>query len=586
VCLPLAGCVFGARGVGPEGLSEFNTDLRSVARQGDFDRALEMTEEGPDESGDDLLRQLQHAVLLRYDGQFEQSNQLLQEAAREIEDRHTKSVSRAVLSVLSNDRALAYNPPSFERMMVHYYGALNYLSLGDPEEAAVEARLLSARLLADTDKQLDDRDVRTRRSLHYFAGAVFETAGEWNAAEVAYRNAWEGWNTNPGAPEPEVARTDSVPAREALADSALTRVTSAGSVPTLVAPADSSATLAAPADTAPDPRMEVDSSLVSTMLEDLAPSRGMTVDSSLARGLEALTPAFIARDRAPAPDSGEVILVLETGFVAHRIERAAAVPIFSGEDSSLKEGDDSSRYNASVCAATRALGAQASLEENDCSQPTGSSLFILKVAWPELRRSSEPIRGARISARSGSTLDADLPESGLTADGVVASTAATVDPEPNLTVSATSADEELWAPSADSVRTVPTVLTIDLSTAAMSEYDAVIVGIVAKTIARATGKYLVVQAAREAAEEEDETAGFLVGLLGNAAAAASERADTRSWHLLPGTIRIARMSLPVGVHSIELDLDALQQSKPLKIDLGEVTVRPGSVTILPIRSWP
>jgi hypothetical protein len=57
--------VFGARGVGPEGLSEFNTDLRSVARQGDFDRALEMTEEGTDESGDDLLRQLQQAVLLR-----------------------------------------------------------------------------------------------------------------------------------------------------------------------------------------------------------------------------------------------------------------------------------------------------------------------------------------------------------------------------------------------------------------------------------------------------------------------------------------------------------------------------------------
>jgi hypothetical protein len=120
----------------------------------------------------------------------------------------------------------------------------------------------------------------------------------------------------------------------------------------------------------------------------------------------------------------------------------------------------------------------------------------------------------------------------------------------------------------------------------MSAYDAVIVGIVAKTIARATGKYLVVQAAKEAAKKEDETAGFFVGLLGNAAAAASERADTRSWHLLPGTIRIARMTLPVGVHSIELDLDALQQREPLRVELGDVTVRPGSVTILPIRSWP
>ena len=520
VCLPLAGCVFSPGRVGPDGLSGYDTDLRSIARQGDFDRALELTEEGEDDAGDDLLRILHRAVLLRYDGQYEESNRLLQEAALEIDDRYTKSVSRAALSMLTNDRALAYNPPAFERMMVHYYGALNYLSLDNPDEAAVEARLLSARLMADSDERLDDRDIRIRRSLHYFAGAVFETAGEWNAAEVAYRNAWEGWNTNPGAPEPEQAPADPDPVRSALADSTAVQETLSGPVP----------------------------------------PRGVTVDSSLARGLAELTPAFIARDRAPAPDSGEVILVLETGFVAHRIERAAAVPIFSGSN----DGDDSSSYNASVCAAAQALGAQATLDAEDCSQPTGSSLFILKVAWPEMRRSSEPIRGARITARDQSIVEPDLSDPAPMTDRLVASTSGTVDPE----------------------LTVPTVLNIDLSSAAMSAHDAVIVGIVAKTIARATGKYLVVQAAKEAAEEEDETAGFLVGLLGNAAAAASERADTRSWHLLPGTIRIARMTLPSGVHSIELDLDALQQKEPLRVELGDFTVRPGSVTILPIRSWP
>ena len=530
VCLPLAGCVFGPGRVGPDGLSGYDTDLRSIARQGDFDRALELTEEGEDDAGDDLLRILQRAVLLRYDGQYEESNRLLQEAALEIEDRYTKSVSRAALSMLTNDRALAYNPPAFERMMVHYYGALNYLSLDDPEEAAVEARLLSALLMADLDKQLDDRDIRIRRSLHYVAGAVFEAAGEWNAAEVAYRNAWDGWNTNPGAPEPEVA----------------------------------------PADSAPDPRMEVDSGLVREVLADFVPSRGMTVDSSLARGLEALTPAFIARDRAPAPDSGEVILVLETGFVAHRIERAVAVPIFSDDASNLNEGADASRYNAGLCVAARTLGAQASIDAEDCAQPTGKSLFIVTVAWPEMRRSFEPIRGARISARSADS--ADGPNS--------------QDPELTGRPAASTEGDVLADFSTGSRRTVPTSLTIDMSTAAMSAYDDRIAGIVAKSIARATGKYLVVQAIKKEVKEEDETAGLLVGLFGNAAAVASERADMRSWHLLPGTIRVARMSLPTGIHSFELDLDALQQTEPLRTDLGDVTVRPGSVTILPIRSWP
>jgi hypothetical protein len=286
-----------------------------------------------------------------------------------------------------------------------------------------------------------------------------------------------------------------------------------------------------------------DSSLVRDLVEELAPVRGGTVDSSLAHGLEALTPAFIARDRAPASDSGEVILVLETGFVAHRIERAVAVPIFSNDASGLKDGADASRQNAELCVAARALGPRAAIDADDCAQPTGRSLFVLTVAWPEMRRSSEPIRGARITARS----------------------------ERN---------------AADSTRTIPTVLTIDLSAAAMSDLDGRIGGIVAKSIARATGKYLVVQAVKKEVTEENETAGLLVGLVGNAAAVASERADIRSWHLLPGTIRIARMSLPAGVHSIELDLDVLQQTEPLRVDLGEVSVRPGSVTILPIRSWP
>ena len=186
VCLPLAGCVFGPGRVGPEGLSGYDTDLRSMARHQDFEQALELTEEGAGgDAGDDLLRELHRAALLHYDGQYVASNELLQAAELEIEDRFTKSVSRAALSILTNDRVLAYNPPAFERIMLHYYGALNYLALDDPDEAAVEARRLSALLVRGADERTDAREDRFRRSLHYYAGVVFEEAGETNAAEVA-----------------------------------------------------------------------------------------------------------------------------------------------------------------------------------------------------------------------------------------------------------------------------------------------------------------------------------------------------------------------------------------------------------------
>ena len=511
VCLPLVGCVFGPGRTGPEGLSGYDTDLRSVARQQDFERALELTEEGNgDDAGDDLLRELHRAALLHYDGQYEASNQLLQEAEREIEDRHTKSVSRAALSVLTNDRVLAYNPPSFERIMLHYYGALNYLALGELDEAAVEARRMSARLVRGEEVDEDARHDRFRRTMHYVAGTVFEAAGEWNAAEVSYRNAWEGWDRAPGRPESELS-------------------TGSGVEP------------------------------------------GPTPGSSLSRGLAAMTPALIARDGGPPADSGEVVLLLETGFVAHRIERALAVPIFEGDVSGLKTGEDDSRYNQGLCIAARAMGARASVDPAACSSPSGSSLFVVTVAWPEMRRSSESVRAARLSAFPRAT---------------------DVQTDPRLLASGASGS--MFVPGgenagsadlADSLE-VPTRLTIDLSSVATSEFDARIGGIVAKAIVRATTKYLVVKAVKEEIKEEDKTLGTIFGFVGNAAAVATERADTRSWHLLPGAIRVARLSLPAGTHAISVELEPNRNAKRRRVDLGDVVVRPGSVTILPLRSWP
>ncbi|MCL7958214.1 MAG: hypothetical protein M8843_09410 [marine benthic group bacterium] len=511
VCLPLVGCVFGPGRTGPEGLSGYDTDLRSIARQEDFERALELTDEGNgDDAGDDLLRELHRAALLHYDGQYESSNELLQEAEREIEDRHTKSVSRAALSVLTNDRVLAYNPPSFERIMLHYYGALNYLALGELDEAAVEARRMSARLVRDEEAEEDARHDRFRRTMHYVAGTVFEAAGEWNAAEVAYRNAWEGWDLTPGRPESELG-------------------TGPGVAP--------------------------------------GPAR----DSSLSRGLAALTPSLIARDGSPPADSGEVVLLLETGFVAHRIERALAVPIFEGDVNGLNTGEDDSRYNQGLCIAARAMGARASIDPSDCSNPVGKSLFVVTVAWPEMRRSGESVRAARLRAYPRSTdepVDSRLVASGAPPGSLVL---------PDSPVG--------WADPEDSL-TVPTRLTIDLSSVATSEFDARIGGIVAKAIVRATTKYLVVKAVKEEVKEEDETLGTIFGFLGNAAAVATERADTRSWHLLPGAIRVARLSLPTGVHDIAVELEPYRNAKPVRIDLGEVRIRPGSVRILSLRSWP
>lgn len=503
-CLPLVGCaVFGPSGTGPEGMTRYDTDLRSLARAGDFDRALELTEEGEGGAGDDLLRVLHRAALLRYAGEYVESNRLLQEAELEIDDRYTRSVSRAAASLLTNDRVLAYRPPRIERLMIHYYGALNYLSLEDPEEAAVEARRLAALLDGTEDMEFDPREMRTRRVLRYFTGVVFEAAGEWNDADVAYRNAWIGWD--PTAP-----------------------------------PIDP--------DTVP---------------------RG----SELARALSAITPARLDRDTPAGRDSAEILLVVETGFIAHRIERAVAVPIYRRDRDAFDSGDEDEKYDAGLCVAARVLGGSyVGPRAANCATPSGSSLFIVTAAWPALRRTGDRVMGGRMTVR-----DATAPNPTPVVAAVATADAAAEGPGGAGLVDAAAS----FRVDSASLR-----LTLDLSAAYEAEFDEKLGGMVAKAVARAAAKYVVVDAAKKAAKKEDKTLGDVVGVVGNLAAIASEHADLRSWHLLPGALRIARIRVPAGRADLTLALDQAGRAAARTIPLGTIRVDPGDVAVVAARVWP
>lgn len=72
--------------------------------------------------------------------------------------------------------------------------------------------------------------------------------------------------------------------------------------------------------------------------------------------------------------------------------------------------------------------------------------------------------------------------------------------------------------------------------------------------ARAVARMLVKNAAAKKAKEKSSSVagsyGFLADIAVDVGAAASERADTRTWSLLPGNIYMARLSLPAGKHDV------------------------------------
>jgi len=451
----LAGCgtVFGGMDLAPSGLPRAEEDLRGLLAGGKaataYDRVTGEESPAPD---DDVLRLLYAGTAAYYAGHYEEGGRFLDLAAGIADDRATRSVSREALSFMTNDRVLPYMPPRTERLMLHVYGALTFLGGGQPYEAAVEARRISALLDGWQDGAPDDVP-RTDRFFRYFAGAVFEAAGEYNDAGVAYRRA-------------------------------------------------------------------------GTLEGDLL---------------------------APPGDSAEIVVVVERGFVAHRVEQNVIIAIPGGHVASLTDGGvgerllSATQVSLAVLAIAAYQGQQVRYTGDGYRRPlqfdpwgddcrhagwdatceNDENPYLLRIAWPVYR-----------------------------SDGARPETAALAGSPPLVALQ-----------------------SLDVSDAVVADFDATRAELIARTVARAATKLVVTKTVERKVGEREKVAGQILGILANIGTLVTERADTRSWHLLPGHLTMLRVRVPPGQHSLSLKVG------DRVVDLDPVTVRPGRVAVVAHRAW-
>jgi uncharacterized protein len=469
VTLPLAGCaaVLGGYDLAPNGLTRdedsFRRDLAFEAPAA-YRSAIDGRRSLPE---DDLLRLLYAGIAGRYAGAHEESSRLLDVASYLADDRVTISLSREALSLVTSDRALAYVPGHTERLMIPYLAALNFLEAGDADAAAVEARRIESLLDQLHGGAPPDERPASSRFLHYFAGAVFEAAGDWNASDVAYRRAGQ-------------EASDATPA-----------VGSAFLV------------------SADDGRID------------------------------------------PAADSlGDVIVLIERGFVPHRVEQSVVIVLPPAQVKMLTDGSAGEKAVAAAEAAARILltaslyqGHRGGVYHDSGYRSTvhlepwrgaeaddgDGNPYLLRISWPVLFQERRPTPPVRVKAG----------ELGVDA-----------------------------------------IARFDVAASVRHDFDAQRVTTLARTVARAASKVAVSTAVEHSVGKRDETAGRLAGLLTNLGTLATERADTRGWHLLPGDIAMVRLRLPAGSHELELD-----DGSAAGAALGSVTVRPGQTTFMSTRLW-
>jgi hypothetical protein len=466
--------------VTPLGLSRGDDAMRRMMIAGLADTALHRfgqnkTMPAP---SDALLRTLYQGVIAYHAGHQDSSALLLDRAAALLDDRDVMQISREAAALFSSDRALAYQPSRTERLLIPYYGALSYLRMNNLQDAAVEARRLS-HALAKLEDEPKGVDRRMRGLLRYFAGLVFEAAGEANDAAVAYRNA--------------------------------------------------------------------------AQLLDVEFAPAIT-----------------------SPDSGEVTIIIEDGFVAHRFEQSVTIVLASGEADGLRHDDRKRREETATAVAARAL-AQAIRPASEYAD--GPRLPHRHWYVPPPERQERVVETCSASEQAADSTATSCKKKDDDNDFYILRMAW---PSLHATRRPTQAARVLVGDSARS----EAPLFLNVSDAIAEDFDRERTRILARTIVRAGAKLALVKSAEKSAGKNNEGLGRALGAIANVSGAVLEQADTRSWTLLPGSIGIIRLRLPVGAHPLALEIGG--PGAPIsgkRLDLGTVDVRASQTVFLIARHW-
>ncbi len=199
VVLVLPGCATYSAGFVNVERATANRDLDGAVKSLD---ELKLT--GPDET----LHHLNKGVLLRLQGKYADSNKHFDAAKSLMEKLNAISVVEQAASVTVNDTMKAYEGLPSEQLMVYSFEALNYLQMGDIDDAAVEARQFDVKQGLIVEKNKSAKYL-SGAFVRYLNGMVYEAVGERDSARIEMQKAVDGYKAqNSGFPVPQALKDD------------------------------------------------------------------------------------------------------------------------------------------------------------------------------------------------------------------------------------------------------------------------------------------------------------------------------------------------------------------------------------------
>ncbi len=182
-----------ATALGGFGCASYQTkveDARKALSQENPSKAASLLEPLAHKKSDDqLVYLLDYGTALQEAHRYKDSAEAYQAAAKiaDIQDYH--SISKITASLLLSEEMVQYKGDDYEKVLIHAMNAVNYLELGELDDALVETRDLNTMLYKfkyEAKKNYDQNPFA-----FYLSALIWEANHDYDDAYIAYKSAYE-----------------------------------------------------------------------------------------------------------------------------------------------------------------------------------------------------------------------------------------------------------------------------------------------------------------------------------------------------------------------------------------------------------
>ncbi|MDO8461296.1 MAG: hypothetical protein Q7S98_00380 [Deltaproteobacteria bacterium] len=162
---------------------------RHAFQRGDYEKALQWYGKQKPPARDRLLYLLDQGVILHTAGRFQESLKVFEEAIKLSNELNGPRPVSKTAAIIANDNMIPYQGEPFERLLMNLFQVLNYIGMGQVDEALVEVRRINTRF-SNYFKD-EAKDYLRNAFVSYVSGTVWEANGKLNDAYIDYKTTYK-----------------------------------------------------------------------------------------------------------------------------------------------------------------------------------------------------------------------------------------------------------------------------------------------------------------------------------------------------------------------------------------------------------